>query len=456
MKERSHDDAHVHPESDATAEPRIADKKRGRLLLAAILLAFFLRLLVASFMIGDHLNPIRDHWKFGWETGRLARSLASGRGFSSPLFGDTGPSAWMAPLYPLLLAGVFKLFGIYSTASAWVIVALNCAFGALTCLPLYYIARVSCGPRIAIISAWAWALFPYSIDFSGEMIWSTVLNALLLTAGLALTIALEGKANLVLWGAWGAFWGIVGLTEPSLLICLAVSGIWLVYRLRRNGLPGIYFWRPIFSALVFCLIVSPWFARNYRTFHQFMPFRDGFGLVMYEGNSSDTLVMFPDWTNPAHNDAELEQYTKLGEIAYMAQKKQQAITEISTHPGRFTLATIRRIIFTWTGYWDMSAAYRQIEPFALPNVFMATILTLLAGTGLISAFKRAARLAPLFAATLLFYPALYYISQTSMAYRHPIDPLLVLLGVLAFYARKAGEPQAVRPIVASNAVAVQT
>lgn len=362
----------------------------------------------------------------------------------------------MAPLYPLLLAGVFKLFGIYSTASAWVIVSLNCAFGALTCFPLYYIARISCGARFAIISAWAWALFPYSIDFSGEMIWSTVLNALLLTTGLALTIALERRPSLVLWAAWGAFWGIVGLTEPSLLTCLAVSGLWLVYRLRRNGLPWTHFWRLIFSAIVFCLIVSPWFVRNYRTFHQFMPFRDGFGLVMYEGNSSDTLVMFPDWTNPAHNDAELEQYTKLGEIAYMAQKKQQAAAEINSHPGRFAWATIRRIVFTWTGYWDVSAAYRQIEPFAIPNVFMATILTLLAGTGLVFAFKRAVRFAALFAAVLLFYPVVYYISQTSMAYRHPIDPLLVLLGVLAFDARKTEDPRAVRPVIASETVAVHT
>lgn len=429
MQERSEIVAAVYSHRDK--------KEANSALLIVVLLAFALRFVVAAFLIDDVLNPARDHWKFGWETGRLASSLASGHGFSSPLFGQTGPSAWMAPAYPLLLAGVFKLFGIYSTASAWVILTLNCAFGALTCIPLNYIARVSCGPRVAIASAWAWALFPYSIDFSGEMIWSTTLNALLLTTALALTITLERKASAKLWAAWGLFWGFVGLTEPSLLTCLAASGIWLVYRLRQRGLPWAYFWRPALAGVVFCMAVSPWFVRNYCVFHKFVPFREGFGLVLYEGNTADTFEMFPDWANPAHNYAELAAYTRLGEGAYMIKKQQEAIEEITAHPARFGMATLRRIVFTWTGYWDFSPAYRKIEPFALPNVFMTTGLTMLSGSGLIFLFERSFRFALLFAALLVVYPAVYYISQISMSYRHPLDPLLLLLAVSVFCPCKA-------------------
>ena len=39
-----------------------------------------------------------------------------GQGFSSPTDLPTGPSAWAPPVYPYILAGVFKLFGIYSNA----------------------------------------------------------------------------------------------------------------------------------------------------------------------------------------------------------------------------------------------------------------------------------------------------------------------------------------------------
>jgi hypothetical protein len=85
------------------------------------LVALGLRLAVVPFLVGDRLDPARDHWRFGWETGRIARSLASGHGFGSPFFGWTGPTAWMGPIYPAMVAGVFKIFGIYTAASAWII-----------------------------------------------------------------------------------------------------------------------------------------------------------------------------------------------------------------------------------------------------------------------------------------------------------------------------------------------
>src|SRR5258708_20304555 len=81
-----------------------------RAILFMILIAFLIRLAVIPFLLGDVLNPIRDHWNFGWEEGRIARSIAAGEGFSSPLFGKTGPTAWTTPVYPGLLAGGFPLF----------------------------------------------------------------------------------------------------------------------------------------------------------------------------------------------------------------------------------------------------------------------------------------------------------------------------------------------------------
>ena len=65
------------------------------------------------------------NFSFGWEIGRLAYSLATGRGFSSPFGGQTGPSAWNAPIYPWLVSLAFRVFGLYSHASAFVMLAFN-------------------------------------------------------------------------------------------------------------------------------------------------------------------------------------------------------------------------------------------------------------------------------------------------------------------------------------------
>src|SRR5437879_6106362 len=103
-----------------------------------------------------------DNFGFGWEMGRVARSIALGQGFSNPYGGSTGPTAWEPPLYPYLMAGVFKVFGIYTYASAWVLLSINSLFAALTTIPIFLIARKTFDERTAVWSAWIWAVNPYA------------------------------------------------------------------------------------------------------------------------------------------------------------------------------------------------------------------------------------------------------------------------------------------------------
>src|ERR1700689_238443 len=54
---------------------------------------------------------------FLFESGNIAHSLATGQGFASPFRVNTGPTAWMPPVYPLLLAAIFRIFGPYPFSS---------------------------------------------------------------------------------------------------------------------------------------------------------------------------------------------------------------------------------------------------------------------------------------------------------------------------------------------------
>src|SRR6202051_968570 len=96
-------------------------------------IALFLR--VAWILIGHtyKFKSAENNFSFGWETGRIGAAIASGHGFSNPFGGQTGPTAWESPVYPYLTAGVFHLFGIYSRASAFVLLTINSVFSALTC-----------------------------------------------------------------------------------------------------------------------------------------------------------------------------------------------------------------------------------------------------------------------------------------------------------------------------------
>ena len=68
---------------------------------------------------------------FQTEAGHIAYSIASGKGYSSPFQRDSGPTAWLAPVYPWILAGIFKLFGIYTLRSFVAALSLNILFSAV-------------------------------------------------------------------------------------------------------------------------------------------------------------------------------------------------------------------------------------------------------------------------------------------------------------------------------------
>src|SRR5277367_3949875 len=163
-------------------------RKLSHSILFIVLVAFLLRVAVITIGHTDKITPRRDHFQFGWEMGRLARSIATGHGFGSPTDLPTWPSAWAPPLYPYILAGVFKVFGVYSAVSAWLILAFNSIFGALTCLTLYQIAGRMYGTTVAVATAWTWAVFPYFIYWPVRVVWETSLTTFLLSLALLMTL----------------------------------------------------------------------------------------------------------------------------------------------------------------------------------------------------------------------------------------------------------------------------
>ncbi len=69
-----------------------------------ILVALAIRLAVVGFLYPDQMDPSRNHWHFAFENGKIAYSIVQGHGFGNPLFENTGPTAWLTPVYPYLIA----------------------------------------------------------------------------------------------------------------------------------------------------------------------------------------------------------------------------------------------------------------------------------------------------------------------------------------------------------------
>jgi Dolichyl-phosphate-mannose-protein mannosyltransferase len=431
------------PSSNPSALAEVSQRELQRrfpsFLISMVLVALAIRLVVMVFLLPEQLEPQRDHWHFGYEAGRIARSIVEGRGFSSPLFEDTGPTAWMTPVYPYLVAAVFKLFGIYTKASAIVLLSLNALMSALTCVLVFLIARISFGERVAKWSGWAWAFCPYAIYFPVERIWETWLATLLLCLLFLITLNLADPARPEpvrpennrprKWIVFGLLWGLAALTSPALLSVLPFLAGWVIYRRHRRGLR--WFAVNVVATIAFVAVISPWFIRNYEVFHRVVPFRDNMGIVLRLGTKGTTSHWAAYELGPWHNDAEWNEFKQLGEFDYMQNKKRQAVEFIRANPGWYAWATLRRAVYLWTGYWSLDHAYLHEEPLDPPNILFCTTLTVLALLGLRRALRADCSGALPYALMLFSFPLIYYITSPEVYYRRPIDPFFVILAVAA-------------------------
>ena len=203
-----------------------------------VLLSFVLQVAAIGVFRQYHTRVGDDNFGFGWEMGRVGRSIALGQGFSNPYEGHTGPSAWEPPLYPYLIGGVFKIFGIYTYASAWVLLSINSLFAAFTTIPVFWIAHRTLGPRVALWSARAWALNPYVWYWSIHWIWDTTFTPLMLALIFLVALELQQWPGWQGWTWFGALWGVGALANPTMLAFLPFCGLWVWRQRYRRGLPS--------------------------------------------------------------------------------------------------------------------------------------------------------------------------------------------------------------------------
>jgi hypothetical protein len=371
-----------------------------------------------------------NNFGFGWEMGRIAASLASGHGFSNPFGPPTGPTAWEPPLYPYLSAGVFLLFGIYSKASAFVLLALNSVFSALTCIPIFLIARRIFSDKVAVGSAWAWALLPNVMFWCTRAIWETSLSALLLALAFWLALTMEDRDGLMPWVKFGLLWGVIALNSPSLLSFLPPAGLWAWYHRAKRGKASVA--GVVLASVVFFACITSWLWRDYRTFGKFIFIRDNFGaeLRLGNGNGADgTLMLYLD---PPHDPYAMLQFQSMGEVAYIAMRKQQAVAYIQADYARFAALCVRRFVYFWAGPPKEAQSWWLGQ--AKNSLFLASSVLMFWGLG--RALRLRLRGAWLFGWLVLLYPAMYYFVYCIPRYRVPIEPEMVILCV--FVLTEAG------------------
>jgi 4-amino-4-deoxy-L-arabinose transferase-like glycosyltransferase len=371
--------------------------------------AVMMRLIVLWAVIVDY--PPDWLYSRGIELGILAQSLAGGHGLSSPFGGSTGATALLAPGYPIVIAGFFRVFGAFSMAAAIAIMLAQLLFSVLTVFLIVQVAHQLYGSLAADIAGFFWAV-SLPLIWMPTIFWETCLSTLLLLGMIAAALRFPRGPAAVM----GAYTALAALVNPALLPALLAIVGWMAWQQREKR------WYLPLALLVFSLMYAPWPLRNQRELHAFIPLRSTLGLEMWMGNHPSASGFLEEAQFPIFNHAEYNRYAALGEAGYMRDKAAVANTYIRTYPGTFLRMSALRVVRFWTGTGN-----RNGSVFFTLHALLTTTLGV-AGLWRLFASGRM-RVALLFLLPLLLFPLPYYITHAEFRYRLVIDPLLTILAV---------------------------
>ena len=379
-----------------------------------------------------------DNWSFGYETGRVARAIASGDGFSSPFEIGSTPTAWVAPIYTYILALVFKTFGVYSQGSAFIILFLNSLFSSLTCVVVYFVAKIVKNSTVGFLSAIIFAIYPSSIWHSINTIWNTTLSALLISALILYAIATIKKINLWKCVIGGMLMGFTTLVNPGSMVFFPFYFFWIYSKIGSN--PRRVSVCLSLMMVSFLITISPWVIRNYKVFGKFIPVKSNLGLELRLGNNPNadgTFSMQKEVAlHPTFSREEMKRFNEMKEIGYVEFSMKEARNFMYKNPLKVVLFSVKRIYLFWLGdlvkenSWEGNIKNANKLPdlkkvfFALPIPFFIL--------GIVMACKERKDIS-LIVYLVFSYPLMYYITHVANRYRHPIEPFILILSTYGIY-----------------------
>ncbi len=400
---------------------------------ASILFAVALLLRVAASAVLDapRLAQAGVAFDFGAEAACLADSIHRHGQFGDPWGHGTGPSSWLTPPYPALVAMCLELGGGITRASAWWLFCMQAVLSALTAVVLVRLGqRVAC-QAAGWVAGWAWALYPVAIWNAAHVVWDTTLVALAMVLFAWQLLSAPSRTSVQRELGLGLGLGLAAFVNPA---PLAFGPAILLVLWRRDPTPSRFVRSALLLGVGTLLVVAPWMLRNQRVLGA-ATLRPNFGVELRIGNHDEaTGHPVPFRYHPSHIPEELAKYKALGEVEYARENSQRAWHWIREHPGSFLRLSLQRTMLFWVGDLPLiderKAEGGSIEPAGDWNSWLKWIA--FAGLGLcawigLGAKSVSAAARGYLAWGMVAFTLPYSITHVSERYRFPIDPLLVLV-----------------------------
>jgi 4-amino-4-deoxy-L-arabinose transferase-like glycosyltransferase len=203
-----------------------------------------------------------------------AVSLAAGHGYA----GDGFPTAYRPVGYSAALAPFVWYFG----DDAGIARSFNASISALTLCSLFLVTHRLTGSLIAgLFALLIFGAYPADIGFTSLVLCEPLFNALCLAA---IAVFVTGRRFARSAALVGVLIALATLTRPQAIFLLPILGAALLLSGRWRRSAGRY-------ALTMCtalaLTMAPWWIRNARAFHAFVPVSTNGGVNLLMGNNAE-------------------------------------------------------------------------------------------------------------------------------------------------------------------------
>jgi 4-amino-4-deoxy-L-arabinose transferase-like glycosyltransferase len=367
----------------------------------------------------------KSNWEFGWELAELGQSLVKGNGFTRIRSDGQLSMAAFPPVYPIILAVFFSIFGTYSRAAAVGVFMFQSVCAGVIAVLLAVIGTRLWNAKIGVIAALIWAIYPTSIFYSVIHVWYCELAAMLLFLAVAIAVAAQSPPSLSRAALFGTLSGVIILTDPTLSIYLAMLLLWMLIR-QGAKLPGLVV-LLLTGGLAVGAVLSPWAIHNWLVLGSPRIVKSNFGEALYLGNNPVAEAGSPKAERleayTTLDEKELNYYRNQSELVADRYFMGKALEWIQDHPFRFAQLTAKRIYYFWLP--SPGLGRKSWLRFAYFGPLLALALY-----GLWIGGRHFWQLTPIWL-FMLIYPLPYYLTHVAAGrYSYPVEPFVVLLAAI--------------------------
>jgi 4-amino-4-deoxy-L-arabinose transferase-like glycosyltransferase len=399
------------------------ESKTIKILLLASCSTLFFLILISIFhygnstLLGNFYEPNNDDVKFI----RSAWNLAQTGVYS--YHRPPEATAFMMPGLSYILSFLMILFGKFGGITAFRVI--QAVVQVLSLLLMFFIARKLFNSKVGIVAVILDVLCIWEIWIPNLVLTETFFKFFVLCLIYFSLLALdENKVKYYVLG--GLFLGFSALFRPTIATYpILILIMWIIKKVKfKDALKY-----TLIVAGVFCIVMSPWWIRNYSIFHKFIPFSLATGNPMLQGTfiSYDQTTKDTDGLDYSNYDTKDPSLTEIERNDMeIALSKYRIKTLFPKQPGKFI-------------YWyTISKSWIQINcPFYWGEIFGVSsakaksynyLLLMMGALGSIFYFmdKNKNKLAILPIITVIYFVIVYLPFYTMGRYFYPAMPYVII------------------------------